>query len=312
MESEIVILGGGKTAYNLYKTLIKLNINPICYNFLGEYMRKKNIGLSFENEWQGLNSFSKESKIIITSETVFSFLPEEDRVQFKQEYFLRDKLNLAEIAPRINLHSIKEIDVLSDELVFPIAVKPKESAGKKVNFKFKVINNKSELDELSSVFEHCLFQPYLDPKKFKQIAFAGYFTGDSNSLIVVQQLNQYPIGVSSYVELTNQYNKYLDEISSFLNEINYKGFIELECKVSKEGEIFLLDINPRTWGWFYFYLSGVLNFDEVILKEAKPQLEIKSGWVNLPRLMMSNLQGRIVNPSIIDVILNKLVYEPYF
>jgi hypothetical protein len=183
MEPKIIILGGGKTAFNLYKTLMKYNLKPECFNFEGEYMNKKKIGQSIEKEWKGFKNYDKFSKFFITSETVFSFLSSEDRSNLDSYYFLRDKLNLIEIAKCLCISSVKSIDFIKDEVKFPIAVKPKESAGKKVNFKFKVVKSSEELKTLESIAEYCLFQPYLDPNEFRQIAFAGYFTGDKSSLI---------------------------------------------------------------------------------------------------------------------------------
>lgn len=308
------LIGGNKTAYNLYYQLIKNGINAKAYVFEKEYMYKRNHKVSFIKDWTSCSDLPDKDKVIITSETAFFQLPEKDRLHFNNHYFLRDKLNLEIISKKIEVQSLGEIDLNNSSISFPIIAKPKESGADKVPFKFKVNYNREELESLISIKDHCIFQKYLDPKEYKQIAIAGYFTGHPESLISVEQLNHYPIGISALIKYCKGTESCLiANISKFLNEIDYKGFIEFEFKVDKNtGNMFLLDINPRTWGWSNFYIEGITNFPEVIFENIKPNLSLKDYWMNLPRLILANKNGRFANPKFSKFVTNKITYEPYF
>ena len=72
-----------------------------------------------------------------------------------------------------------------------------------------------------------------------------------------------------------------------------------------------MDINPRPWGWFYYYISAMQNFRNVILLNEEPIIDLKETWINIPRLIFSNLHGSFKNPSIKEVLANKICYEPF-
>src|SRR5690606_24827670 len=173
---------------------------------------------------------SAKAKFIITSETAFQAIQEQFKDYFEIHYFLRDKGNLHNIAQAIETNSIEE---LSPKLVFdfPIIAKPKESSAGKVPFKFKVIHNNEELKGINKYIFDCFLQHFLNSKDYKQIAIAGYFDCSSKSLIGVEQLSQYPKGVSAYVEdKTEHFEFEIERVSNYLNVLEYKGFIEFEFK----------------------------------------------------------------------------------
>ena len=73
-----------------------------------------------------------------------------------------------------------------------------------------------------------------------------------------------------------------------------------------------MDINPRTWGWISYYLDGLKNPKSVFENKERVKLEMKSIWINIPRLLMANLKGKYVFPSIKSFFLNQICYESYF
>ena len=202
-----------------------------------------------------------------------------------------------------------------DNVIYPAFVKPKQSGEGKVPFKTRLIENQKDLIAISSYINDCSIQRFLDTKNYKQISIAGYFAGTSDSLISVKQLNQYPLGVSSYVKfyIDTQIEDLKINITNYLNSLNFRGFVELEFKIHKFDKIvYLMDINPRPWGWFYYYASAIINLYDLMLHNKLPIIELKKSWVNLPRLILSNLKGNFNNPSVSDIIANKICYEPYF
>lgn len=305
----INIISGGKTGYNLLVFLEKLGVDARLYFLPGEYSQKRKVGEPLQNLVFDDNA---KASFIITSETAFQTIQEQFEDNFKIHYFLRDKGNLDNIAQSIGTSSIEE---LSPNLVldFPIIAKPKESSAGKVSFKFKVIYNNEELKSINKYVSDCFLQPFLSSENYKQIAIAGYFDGSSKSLIGVEQLSQYPKGVSAYVEdKTDLFEYEIERVSNYLNQLEYRGFIEFEFKQNIANlQLFLMDINPRPWGWFYFYLSRVENFPKVLSGDEYVQLTDKKAWINTPRLIMANLKGEFQLPNFKFVIKNQLVYEPY-
>ena len=304
----IHIIGGSKTGYNLYQYLKSKKIGKaMLYYFPKEYSAKKRKGQPFE-EWRKVNN----TKIIISSETAFNHLPESYRDDLSTHYFVRNKENFAKIVNHINANYIRSF-TLSD-VQFPVALKPKDAMEKKVPFKIKKIKTLKELETCIQYLPDCIMQPYLNDGEYLQIAIAGYFDGYSSSLIAVEQKNHYPKGISAFViDKTNENRVMINNITDYLNKISYKGFIELEFKKHKEsGEYYLMDINPRPWGWFYYYLDGMKNFKEHLETNEPIKVELRKVWVNFPRLVLSCLKGNLSTPSLLDFIKGKICYEPYF
>ena len=306
------IIGGGKTGLNLYLYFRSHEIPVELYFFHKEYAEKKNEGKSFQENWPGMSSLDEGDLSIVSSETGFVHLIEADRGFFQTHYFLRDKLNLNEISEQIKTSYIEDSDLTA--VNFPLAVKPKESSSGKVPFKFKKVDNPEELLKLQELLDFCIVQPFLSDDLHSQLAVAGYFDGNPTSLIAVQQKCHYPKGISAYVvNQTAAYRSLINNISAYLNKLGYRGFIEFEFKINNQtSDLYLMDINPRPWGWIYYYLSGLTNVKEVIQNHDSVHLEMKPAWVNLLRLAIANLKGSYVRPSVDDIFKRRICYEPMF
>lgn len=302
------IIGGAKTATNLKAFLDKNDIPNQLYFFEGEYAAKRKIGQPFNQ-----TVLEQQLNCIITSETAFQHIPKSKRGFYKNHYYLRDKRNLAEIAKNIEARYIKEFKK-DDQFSFPIIAKPEESSAGNVPFKFKVIHNQQELSGIEVFVDFCILQPYLDRKNYNQLAVAGYFDGSLGSLMAAKQFSQYPIGVSALViNFTSHYQRLIQKVATYLNEIDYKGFIEFEFKENKsDGALYVMDINPRTWGWSNYYLEGVQNFPAVLEGKEPVQLKLKKAWINTPRWILSLRNGTIKRPQLKWLIKNDISYEPYF
>lgn len=313
MNEKINIIGGAKSGVNLFNYLLNNDIDCNLYYFeneIGESIKK-----SIKIDQNKLANLLKNGeRLFFTSETIFSNFKETLFDSYPTEYFLRDKNNLKLISKKISCKDIENLSIASlSDSQFPVILKPNQSGEKKVPFKFKVIHSQKEMKKYSSVIKHCSIQKYLSKNEYSQCAIAGYFNGSSDSLICVEQINQYPIGVSSYVKLLE--NDGLQEIKTniqnFLNEYSYEGFIEFEFKYNKvTQDLYLMDINPRTWGWFYFYLDGIKNTKGVFLKNETPILAVKKYWVNPKRILMSFINFRFKLPPLKELSTSKTCYEP--
>ncbi len=310
----IHIIGGSKVALNLYQILKKNKIKASYYYF-DKCGRNKKGGLDFfQNQHKLINSHPNSEKLIISSETAFVNLPSECKKQFNAHYFLRNKNNFSLICNEIACKNVDNIDINKKELKYPIFVKPHEFGLEEVNFRLKILKNENELNEIKHCAEYCIFQPYLSQQEYNQYAIAGYYTGNVNSLIVVKQLSQFPMGTSAFVMQDEEKMKLIKEkVAAYLTQIKFIGFIELEFKCSKDfQDIFLIDINPRLWGWCYYYISAVKNIEEVIFNNATPVLKMKKYWINPYRMFCSMFKRNFKAPSLRNVIKNEICYEPMF
>src|SRR5690554_3183328 len=237
----ITIVGGAKTGYNLYRFLEKEDIASSLYYFPNEFSENKGIGQAFNNNKK---SIIDSKNILVSSETAFDHLSKLQLPSLSNHYFLRDKTNISLIAQEIKTNYIPELAL--DNLTFPLAVKPRDSMTKRVPFKFKRIETRKEFEELGSIADACLLQPYLEDRNYRQVAIAGYYNGHKNSLVAVEQKNHYPKGISAYVfDKTSENSSLIQDIESYLLKIGYKGFIEFEFKRKIDtGEYFLMDVNP--------------------------------------------------------------------
>lgn len=74
----------------------------------------------------------------------------------------------------------------------------------------------------------------------------------------------------------------------FVKELCYSGFLEMEYKVdANSGEIYLLDVNPRPWGWVSI-LGAVYPDFFCVLEGKKPENKAQPAlWKSPMRLLMS-------------------------
>lgn len=126
--------------------------------------------------------------------------------------------------------------------------------------------------EVSSVSTDDLFvQNFISGNNNWQYSVGGFYKdGVSLASVVVKQVKQYPQGISAEVYTSE------DEIAmslrriafGFAEKLSYTGFLEMEFKIDSESGIsYLLDVNPRPWGWvsilggafpdFYRVLDGI-------------------------------------------------------
>lgn len=309
MEKSLAIIGGGKTGINLFKWLKTHGISCRLYCFKGEYANRFGYAELIDQ------NISLDSDVIITSEKAFSALRNMSLDSFKPHYFLRDKKNLESIAKQLNVEAIRSINISKDDFLFPIIVKPLESGLTSVPFKFKVVNNMTELKGIDVFLDKCVVQDYLGDEEYKQVSIAGYFDGTANSLIAVSQDSQYPRGISAAVyNETEKYESIIVRICDVLQSLDFKGFVECEFKKHRGSDTFyIMDINPRPWGWISFYLDGFKNPSGVLLENDHVRLEMSKCWVNTPRLLLSVIKGYSnINQLLTALSCRKKVYEKIF
>lgn len=300
----ISILGGKQVAYNFAQLLRKQDIECLLLTFPGEWSQKKGCGITIEEyDLVGLDN------VVISSETALNYLQYKFPNRYKIHHYLRDKRNLPIIASQIDVNYLESLHEESINKHFPVILKPIH-ANTGVPFKTKIVLNDKELGKYKKYLDLCIVQQYLSKSFFTQISIAGYYNGKVESLICVDQLNQYPMGTSSHVRLNPNHQKLIKSISRYLQNISFKGFIELEFKYSPQKGYFLMDINPRLWGWSYFYFSGIKNLQNVLFSNESPQLSLKNEWIHPLRMLPALLFSNLSYPKAINVFGRNICIEP--
>lgn len=163
---------------------------------------------------------------------------------------------------------------------FPVIVKWKEKrlneASNPVG-KVRICQSETDLLSLRSGLERAnipcsdlFIQQYIQGNNRWQYSVGGYFReGAAFAQVVVNQAKQYPQGISAQVFTVNdEYSSRLCDITNRLaQQLQFTGFLEAEFKLDeKTKEAYLLDVNPRPWGWvsvlgtaysdFHLVLSG--------------------------------------------------------
>ncbi len=184
---------------------------------------------------------------------------------------------------------------------YPILLKWREKIIDNKNLPFSKIKICNSNEELNLILEDIkkdnyqnediLVQKYIPGNNDFQYSVGGvYSSGMSLAKVVVKQVSQYPQGISARViTVDNDISKKLEAISeNFVFELNYSGFLELEFKVdAKTQEIYLLDINPRPWGWISILSAIFKDFYLVFDGINVPVLNKYVVWENCLRFLVS-------------------------
>ncbi len=170
-------------------------------------------------------------------------------------------------------------------LEYPIIIKPNE---KKLNpkkdpiGKFKVCHTKEEYECLLTELlagninpNEYHAQTYITGNNDQQYSVGGYYhDGEPLAEVVVNQIKQYPQGISALVVTTNDSNSQMvqDIAHKFVKELRYSGFLEAEFKIDQSTNTpYLLDINPRPWGWVSVLGSAFDDF-HVVFENKKAKM----------------------------------------
>jgi predicted ATP-grasp superfamily ATP-dependent carboligase len=109
---------------------------------------------------------------------------------------------------------------------------------------------------------HVIVQDFIPGNGSTQLAYCGFVKhGRACASMVVRRLRQHPVEfgkASTYVETVD--HPLVEEMSlRFLRSIDYYGLVEVEFKRDpRDGQLKLLDVNARTWGYHSLgYRAGI-------------------------------------------------------
>jgi len=160
------------------------------------------------------------------------------------------------------------------QAVIPCVVKPTNlSSAIGVEYIFK----ESEKSKISiKEYDNHLIQDYI---KGTGVGYSFYCkNGIINTGYGHRRLAEYPISGGSSTYRTRYDNYKMHDIASkIVKKLNYTGFAMFEFKLTKDNELYLLEVNPRIWGSINQGLEeGRINYFEEILGVST---QMKSGEI---------------------------------
>lgn len=189
---------------------------------------------------------------------------------------------------------------IEDIIKYPCIVKPTDSAAFVARFRRKMFKaeDREELDKALKMAEAAdldvIVQRIIPGFDDHMYTFDAYLNQESKVThwMTAQKHRQYPInfGASVYTE-----QKYVPELydigAKFLEDINYKGFAEIEFKKDAHtGQYYLIEINAR-----------ITNFNNLIYKVG----------LNMPYITYMEMIGRPLKPKAITEDTNRTFWYLY-
>lgn len=141
----------------------------------------------------------------------------------------------------------------------PFVIKPKNlSSSKGVKYIFTQ-KEKEEYD--NDLIKDMLFQEYIEGEGVGYSLFAK--NGMSSIGYGHIRIAEYPVSGGSSV-LRKSYNNSTIKLNSerIIKKLNWSGFVMFEYKLAKNGEVYLIEANPRIWGSINQGLQNKINYFE--------------------------------------------------
>lgn len=193
---------------------------------------------------------------------------------------LNNKKKFKENFPQTNkiiipsLVSLEDAETIKTEN-FPVLLKWNRNYSQEYGIDFKTLefSSKEKLIQTISGFppavierEILSLQKLIKGEKF---GYGGYFQAGKELMgITVKQKRQYPSGVSCFVEeeKRREVNELLEEYGRRVaKKTDYNGFVEFEfIRNEKDSKFYLVDINPRPWGWIKILKKKYPDFGKMI------------------------------------------------
>jgi predicted ATP-grasp superfamily ATP-dependent carboligase len=174
------------------------------------------------------------------------------------------------IGPPASFVCDNEAEILEaiDTLSLPVVVKPAQSIqvnGASLHHESaRVIRSKNEVRITESLGLPVTVQEFID--KIAVISVAGVFIGhEINGLTVARYGRVFPIkvGSASMAVTIRPPMELIQNVTELLTKVNWEGIFELELLLSRSGEFFTIDLNPRPFGWLSLAIGAGANIPAI-------------------------------------------------
>jgi len=177
-----------------------------------------------------------------------------------------------------SIYSILDFKKYKDDFDWPIVVKGK-------HYDAKIAYNKDQLqthfNKISAKWGlPIIIQEFAHGSEYN---VTGVGDGNGNTLSAVPMRKQYITDIGKAwggIAITD--SKLLDLTHHFIKKTKWRGAFELELMKNKDGEFYLLEINPRIPAWVYLAVGVGQNIPELIVnlalgKDVEPITAFKAG-----------------------------------
>jgi predicted ATP-grasp superfamily ATP-dependent carboligase len=150
-----------------------------------------------------------------------------------------------------------------EQVDFPLVIKPNVSSSA------KGVKYFSNTDDLERYKDKVNLKDFLMQQYIKGIG-VGYSIFAVNGEIKVgyghKRLAEYPVNGGSSMYRENYEDRRMAEIADkIIRKTGWSGFAMFEFKLTKEGELYLIEVNPRIWGSINQGLQNGVNYFSVLL-----------------------------------------------
>lgn len=193
---------------------------------------------------------------------------------FKDFSILNDKVLLHDLAEKLQVKVPKKYKIIEEALP-PYVIKPTNlSSAQGVIY----INNKNDVPKDYN-FENTIIQQFV-----KGIG-VGYSFYCKNGVILNgyghKRLAEFPISGGSSTYRTHYEDDRMVAIADkIIKHLSYTGFAMFEFKLTKENELYLLEVNPRIWGSINQGLVNGVNYFEGFLGSSKLKITKRERHIN--------------------------------
>jgi carbamoyl-phosphate synthase large subunit len=226
-----------------------------------------------------LFSFMKNEKRLL-EKGIHTFLP--TIKQFQE----RDKDKLPEYGKKygvkvpgsINMGTIGQISEIEDKFDYPVMIKGQFYDAYRANNEEQV---KQAFYKVSAKWGFpVIAQEFVEGTEVNVIALGD---GLGNTVAAVPMRKQYITDKGkAWSGITLADEKMMELTRMLIQKTKWKGGMELELIKTKNGEYYLIEINPRIPAWVYLAVGAGQNIPEALIKmalgmEVKPMTEYKIG-----------------------------------
>ncbi len=175
--------------------------------------------------------------------------------------FYQKMLNLSVSVIPTYLHT--ELDKVLNKHDMPLFMKPRYGAGSVANY---IIKNKNEVDVFAkNEGGEFVVQPFIDGTEYGVNAYVDFISGELSELFILKKIRMKSGETEKSVSVYNDDIKHI--VMTICDKVPFVGPIDIDI-IEKNGNYYVLEINPRFGGAYpHAYECGV-NFVEQISNNA--------------------------------------------
>ncbi len=212
-----------------------------------------------------LFSFMKNEQRLM-DQGIHTFLPSLKQFQEREKDKLPEygKRYGIKVPDSMNLGSLDQISDMEEKIDYPVMVKGQFYDAYEANNKEQV---KQAFFKISSKWGFpVIVQEFVQGTEVNVIALGD---GKGNTIAAVPMRKQYVTDKGkAWGGITLADEKMMDLTRDIIKKTSWKGGMELELIKTKEGDYYLIEINPRIPAWVYLAVGAGQNIPDALIKLA--------------------------------------------